>query len=154
MALVGHNIFLKKRNVIALALFFCSVSGLVPIGLGYKVIFFILALDLIEFPVFIPIVGKILARIFLVVLLFGLNAIGFGKLAIDTWMIIIFVIILTGGELLLSVFLPFLGDIAAAFIKGGIIFFITLFILRFDLVTTLILAGGLAMLETILAIFG
>ena len=108
ISLIGFEIFFTRRNFVALILFFCAVSSILPVDLPIRVILFIIALDLITFPLIpsTPIIdiSKIVGRIFLVIVLFGLNAIGFGKLAIDTTMIIIFVILLTASDVILVFF--------------------------------------------------
>jgi hypothetical protein len=107
-SLVGYEIFFTKRNIVAFIMFFCAVSGILPIDLAPRVILFILALDLITFPLIpsTPIIdiSKIVGRIFLVIILFGINALGFGKLGIDVAQIILFVILLTAGDVILSFF--------------------------------------------------
>lgn len=111
-SLIGFNIFFTKRNIVALIFFFCAISGLVPVdligGLAVRVILFILALDLITFPLipstpFID-VSKIAGRIFLIAILSGLNILGYGHLAIDFTVIIIAAILLTAADVILVFF--------------------------------------------------
>lgn len=108
ISLIGHEIFFTRRNIVAFILFFCAVSSILPIDLAPRIILFILALDLITFPLIpsTPIidVSKIVGRVFLIIILFGLNAIGFGKLGIDVAQIILFVVILTASDVILSFF--------------------------------------------------
>jgi len=119
ISLIGKEIFFIRRNIVTLIMFFCAVSSIIPISLPIKIILFIISLDLITFPIiselpilniisgFIQIVGininKISGRIFLVITLFGLNALGLGALGIDAMLIIIFVIVLTAGEIALHI---------------------------------------------------
>jgi len=117
ISFIGFEIFFNKRNIVAMILFFSAISGLVPIDLPLKIITFIIALDLIHFPVIpeIPIISsfidisKIVGRIFLVILFIALNNIGFGKLGIDFIQLIFIVGALT------------IGEIALKFISFGII---------------------------------
>jgi len=108
ISLIGFEIFFTKRNMVALIMFFCAVSGLIPVDLPVRIILFILALDLVNVPFIpsIPIIdiSKIVGRIILVIILFGLNALGFGQLAIDVTTIMIFVILLTAADVILVFF--------------------------------------------------
>lgn len=153
ISFLGHEIFFIKRNIVTLIMFFCAVSSIAPVSLPIKIILFIISLDLITFPMIpsIPFVDffldikKIAGRIFLVITLFGLNALGFGKLGIDVNLIIIFIILLTGGEIALKL-LPFL-----IFWKAIVIFIIGLiWVFNMNWMLALIPAVGEFVLDHIL----
>jgi hypothetical protein len=96
-----------KRFIISLIIFFCAVSGWIPLDLPLKVILFILALDLVTFPLIpsTPFIdaSKIVGRVFLVGTLIILNSLAWGKFKADFNVIILLVIALTGVEIILSI---------------------------------------------------
>jgi len=108
VSLIGFNMFFTKRNIVALVFFFAATAGILPIDLAPRIILFILALDLITFPLIpsTPIIdiSKIVGRIFLVAVLSGLNVLGYGHLAMDFNVVIIAVVLLTASDVILTFF--------------------------------------------------